>query len=73
MRLLLRLKVSVDSSFTAVKSSGTARASETKGQLISKGHFVFFNSPKKRTKNFCPSRLGKTFEFSVVGMSIENM
>ena len=30
MRLLLRLKVSVDSSFTAVKSSGTARASETR-------------------------------------------
>ena len=31
----------------------------TKGQLISKGHFVFFNSPKKQTKNFCPSRLGQ--------------
>ena len=29
-----------------------------KGQLISKGHFDFFNSPKKWTKNFCPSRLG---------------
>ena len=29
-----------------------------KGQLISKGLFGFFNSPKKRTKNFCPSRLG---------------
>ena len=25
-----------------------------KGQLISKGLFGFFNSPKKRTKNFCP-------------------
>ena len=37
---------------------------ETKGQLISKGHFVFFNSPKKRTKNFCPSRLRQKFEFS---------
>ena len=35
-----------------------------KGQLISKGHFGFFNSPKKRTKNFCPSRLGQKFEFS---------
>ena len=35
-----------------------------KGQLISKVHFVFFNSPKKRTKNFCPSRLGQKFEFS---------
>ena len=28
----------------------------SKGQLISKGHF-FFNSPTKRTRNFCPSRL----------------
>ena len=35
-----------------------------KGQLISKGHFVFFNSPKKRTKNFCSIRLGQKFEFS---------
>ena len=35
-----------------------------KGQLISKGHFVFFNTPKKRTKTFCPSRLGQKFEFS---------
>ena len=25
-----------------------------KGQLISKGHFVFFNSSKKQMKNFCP-------------------
>ena len=38
--------------------------SDAKGQLISKGHFGFFNSPKKRTKNFCPSRLGQKFEFS---------
>ena len=29
-----------------------------KGQLISKGYFDCFNSPKNRTKNFCPSRLG---------------
>jgi hypothetical protein len=35
-----------------------------KGQLISKGNFVFFNSPKKQTKNFCPSRPGQKFEFS---------
>ena len=35
-----------------------------KGQLISKGHFGIFNSPKKRTKNFYPSRLGQKFEFS---------
>ena len=34
-----------------------------KGQLISKGHFGF-NSPKKRTKDFCLSRLGQKFEFS---------
>ena len=31
-----------------------------KGQLISKGHFVFFNSSKKRTKN----RLGQKSKFS---------
>ena len=34
----------------------------TKGQLISKG--LFLNSPKKRTKNFCPSRLGQKLIFS---------
>ena len=34
-----------------------------KGQLISKGLFVF-NSPTKRMKQFCPSRLGQKFEFS---------
>ena len=35
-----------------------------KGQLILKGLFGFFNSPKKRTKNFCPSRLGQKLTFS---------
>ena len=35
-----------------------------KGQLISKGLFGFFNSPKKRTKNFCSSRLGQKLTFS---------
>jgi hypothetical protein len=35
-----------------------------KGQLFSKGLFVFFNSSKKRTKNFCPSRLGQKLTFS---------
>ena len=35
-----------------------------KGQLISKGLFVFFNSPKKRMKNFCPSRQGQKMTFS---------
>ena len=34
-----------------------------KGQLISKCLFCIFNSPKKRTKNVCPSRLRKKFEF----------
>ena len=34
-----------------------------KGQLISKGNFSVFNSPKKQTwnVNFCPSLLGKKF------------
>ena len=36
----------------------------TKGQLTSKRLFDLFNSPKKQTKNFCPSRLGQNFEFS---------
>ena len=36
----------------------------SKGQLISKGLFVFFNSSKKRTKNFCPSRLGQKLTLS---------
>ena len=31
--------------------------SSTKGQLISKWLFGFFNYPKKRKKNFCPSRV----------------
>ena len=35
-----------------------------KGHLISKRLFVFFNSPKKWTKNFCPSRLGQKLTFS---------
>ena len=35
-----------------------------KGQLISKWLFGFFNSPKKWTKNFCPSRLGQKLTFS---------
>ena len=30
-----------------------------KGQLISKGLFVFFNSPKKRKKNFHPNFLSR--------------
>ena len=36
-----------------------------KGQLISKGLFGFFNSPKKTNKKyFCPSRLAQKFIFS---------
>ena len=30
-----------------------------KGELIWKGLFGFFISPRKQTKNFCPSRLGQ--------------
>ena len=37
---------------------------QTKGQIISKGHFVVFNSSKKQTKNFWPSRLGQKSKFS---------
>jgi hypothetical protein len=36
----------------------------TKGPLISKGLFGFFNSSKKGTKNFCPSSLGQKLTFS---------
>ena len=35
-----------------------------KGHLISNGLFSVFNSPKKQTKNVCPSRIGQKFEFS---------
>ena len=35
-----------------------------KGQLISKELFDFFNSPKKQTNNFWPSRLGQKLTFS---------
>ena len=38
---------------------------QCKDQLISKGLFGFFNSPKERTKNFCPSRLGQQLTFQV--------
>ena len=37
----------------------------TKSQLTLKGLFVFFNSSKRRTDNFCPSsRLGQKLTFS---------
>ena len=35
----------------------------SKGQLIWKGLFGVFNSPKERTKNVYPSRLGQKFVF----------
>ena len=35
-----------------------------KSQLILKGHFVFFNSSKRRKKKICHSRLCQKFEFS---------
>ena len=35
-----------------------------KGQLISKGLFGLFNSPKKQTKKFCLTRLGQKLTFS---------
>ena len=35
-----------------------------KGQLISKGNFGVFNSSKKRTKKFCPSKLGQKLKVS---------
>ena len=38
----------------------------SKGQLISKVLFCFFNSPKKRKKNSCPSRLGQKLTFSIL-------
>ena len=47
--------------FDLVKSSESWCS---KGQLISKCLFGAFNSSKKRTKNFGPSRLGQKFEFS---------
>ena len=39
------------------------RKADAKGQLISERLFGFYNSPKKRTKNVCPSRLGQKLTF----------
>ena len=58
---LLHLKVSAGIRFEDMRQHCTVVA---KGQLISKGIFGFFNSPKNRTKNFCPSRLGQKLIFS---------
>ena len=38
-------------------------SSQAKGQLISKGIFGVFNSPKKRTKNVCPRAKIRIFKF----------
>ena len=46
------------------KYTGSHDITEVKGQLISKGLFRFFNSYKKRTKNFGPSVLGQKIKFS---------
>ena len=43
------------------------RAIQKSGQLISKGIFGFFNSPKKRTKNLCSTRQKLTFSSSFLG------
>ena len=47
-----------------IRKSLTRPWTPFKGQLISKGLFGFFNSPKKRMKNICPSRLGQKLTFS---------
>ena len=42
----------------------------TKGQLISKGNFSVFNSPKKnelKNVNFCPSLVGQKFFIRFLG------
>ena len=50
------------------------RLQNIKGQLISKGLLDFINSPKKRTKNFCPRRLEQklTLSNSLFGSIEEN-
>jgi hypothetical protein len=45
-------------------AGGEKSSTLAKGQLISKALFSFFNSSKKQTKNFCPSRLGQKLRFS---------
>ena len=35
---------------------------ETKGQIISEANYLFLNSSKKRTKNFCLCSMGKILE-----------
>ena len=38
----------------ASAATASSFSEKVKGQLISKGHFVFFNSPKKTNENFLP-------------------
>ena len=52
-------------SFTCKEEAWNYYFNLLKGQLISKGLFGFFSIlPKKRTKNFCHSRLGQRLTFS---------
>ena len=48
----------------ALCSNPDFSSSSSKGQMISEENLCVFNSSKKRTKNFGPSRLGQKFEFS---------
>ena len=50
--------------YLALASLSESFDKNAKGQLISKGLFGFFNSHKKRTKNFCLSRLGQKLTLS---------
>ena len=47
-----------------IQKKGSLTHCGTKGEIISKGHFGVFNSSKKQTKNFWPSRLGQKSKFS---------
>ena len=47
------------------QDGGSGALAPSKGQLISKGLFGVFNSPKKQTKNVCPNRLGQKFKLSI--------
>ena len=44
------------------KVSGLKNYMSDKGQIISEANYLFLNSSKKRTKNFCPSSWGNILE-----------
>ena len=48
---------------------GNSKDGTCKGQLISKGNFSVFNSPKNELENvnFCPSLLGQKFFVCFLG------